>query len=132
MKKMKMKYLFLGLLMSGSMINLTKANPLTLSRKTNVDSSEIVKTKPAAGLEEVYIDADYQLVGVAISPKGRMFVSYPYWLDKHSYSVVEIGADKKPHPFPDAAWNSFKKGEDGSQKFVSVQAVYADDKNNLW
>jgi sugar lactone lactonase YvrE len=90
-------------------------------------------TAPATPvLEQVYSDSVYELAGVSITSTGRLFVSYPYWLDKHSYSVVEIGSDKKPHPYPDSTWNSFQQGQDGSQKFVSVQALYADDQNNLW
>jgi len=83
-------------------------------------------------LEEVYSDSAYQLTGVAISPEGRLFVNYPYWLDKHSYSVVEVGKDQKAILYPDSAWNSFKKGDKGADKFVCVQAVVADEKNNLW
>ena len=83
-------------------------------------------------LEEVYSDSAYQFTGVAISPEGRLFVNYPYWLDKHSYSVVEVGQDLNPLPFPDSVWNSFQKGDDGTNKFVCVQAVVADEENNLW
>lgn len=83
-------------------------------------------------LEQVFADSTYQLTGVAVSPDGRLFVSYPYWLNKHSYSVVEVGKDGKATPYPDEAWNSFKKGESGESKFVCVQAVFADDKGYLW
>ncbi|MFC3158368.1 L-dopachrome tautomerase-related protein [Chryseobacterium arachidis] len=58
-------------------------------------------------------------------------MNYPYWLDTHSYSVVEV-KDGKPVPYPDAEWNSFKKGEDGQNKFVTVQSVVTDDKGFLW
>lgn len=83
-------------------------------------------------LEEVFADSTYQLTGVAVSPSGRVFVNYPYWLDKHSYSVVEVGKDGKASPYPDQTWNSFKKGENGQNKFVCVQAVFADEKGYLW
>ena len=90
---------------------------------------------PAVGdnvLETVFSDPEYQLTGVAVTRDSRIFVNYPYWLDKHSYSVVEVGKDGTPKPYPDEAWNSFKKGEDGMNKFVCVQAVYADDRGYLW
>jgi sugar lactone lactonase YvrE len=83
-------------------------------------------------LEKVFEDQQYQLTGVAATAGGRVFVNYPYWLDEHQYSVVEVGKDGKARPYPDANWNSFKKGEDGKNKFVCVQAVVADDKNFLW
>jgi len=83
-------------------------------------------------LEKVFEDSTYQLTGVAATADGRVFVNYPYWLDRHEYSVVEVGKDGKSKPYPDASWNSFKKGDDGKNKFVCVQAVVADDKNYLW
>lgn len=60
-----------------------------------------------------------------------MFTNYPYWLDKHSYSLVEV-KDGKPVPYPNAEWNSFKKGGNGTDKFVCVQAVVADENGYLW
>lgn len=100
------------------------------SQNSSDSTMKTEATQPA--LEEVYADSTYQLTGVAISPEGRLFVNYPYWLDKHSYSVVEVGKDGKPVLFPDTAWNSFKKGDDGTNKFVCVQAVVADEENHLW
>lgn len=83
-------------------------------------------------LEQVFADSTYQLTGVAVTASGRTFANYPYWLDKHLYSVVEIDKNGKSTPYPNAEWNSFKKGEDGTNKFVCVQAVYTDDKGYLW
>lgn len=82
-------------------------------------------------LEQVFADSTYQLTGVAITGGNRLFINYPYWLDTHSYSVVEI-RNGRPTPYPNAEWNSFKKGQDGQNKFVCVQAVVADDKGFLW
>lgn len=90
-----------------------------------------VSTEKNAQLEEVFSDSTYQLTGVAVAKDNRVFVNYPYWLDTHSYSVVEV-KDGKPVPYPDAEWNSFKKGEDGQNKFVTVQSVVTDDKGFLW
>jgi len=94
------------------------------------DNTETI-SKTAPVLEEVFADSAYQLTGVAVSPDGRIFTNYPYWMDRHSYSVVEV-VNGKPVPYPDAAWNSFKKGEKGDNKFVCVQAVVADEKGFLW
>lgn len=103
--------------------------------KPNPESNKQEKlsmTSSAGKLEQVFADSTYQLTGVAISQDRRLFVNYPYWMDKHSYSVVEVGKDGKAKPYPDATWNSFKKGEDGQNKFVCVQAVFADEKGYLW
>ncbi|MGD1318511.1 L-dopachrome tautomerase-related protein [Chryseobacterium sp. 2R14A] len=95
-----------------------------------IANSEI-STEKNAQLEEVFSDSTYQLTGVAVAKDNRVFVNYPYWLDKHSYSVVEV-KDGKPVPYPNAEWNSFKIGEDGQNKFVTVQSVVTDDKGFLW
>lgn len=109
-----------------SLINCNKAS----NQKSNQSNTEISPEKNAQ-LEEVFADSTYQLTGVAVSKDNRVFVNYPYWLDNHSYSVVEV-KDGKPVPYPDAEWNSFKKGEDGQNKFVTVQSVVTDDKGFLW
>ncbi|WP_236025587.1 major royal jelly family protein [Algoriphagus oliviformis] len=82
-------------------------------------------------LEQVFADSTYQLTGVAVTKGDRLFVNYPYWLDAHSYSVVEV-KDGKPLPYPNSDWNSFEIGQDGQDKFVCVQAVFADDQGYLW
>ncbi|PWJ57846.1 major royal jelly protein [Dyadobacter jejuensis] len=110
-----------------------------LSACNNGSSTKLKETvravEIAAGqtpqLEEVFADSTYQLTGVAVAEGNRIFVNYPYWLDTHSYSVVEV-KNGKSVPYPDAKWNSFKKGEDGQNKFVCVQAVVTDEKGFLW
>ena len=99
--------------------------------KTGQKSEDEIATEKKAPLEEVFADSTYQLTGVAVADNNRVFVNYPYWLDNHSYSVAEV-KDGKPIPYPNAEWNSFKKGEDGQNKFVCVQSVVADDKGYLW
>lgn len=94
-------------------------------------SGEEITTGKNAKLEEVFADSTFQLTGVAAAKDNRVFVNYPYWLENHTYSVVEV-KDGKPVPYPNAEWNSFKKGEDGKNKFVTVQSVAADDKGFLW
>ncbi len=100
-------------------------------KASNNDTTVQVARADSSRLEEVFADSAYQLTGVAVTADGRVFANYPYWLDKHSYSVVEV-KNGKPVPYPDETWNSFKKGEDGQNKFVCVQAVVADDKGFLW
>lgn len=82
-------------------------------------------------LETVFQDKSYQLTGVAVSKDNRVFINYPFWLDAHTYSVVEV-KNGKPVSYPNEEWNSFKKGESGQDKFVCVQAVVTDDKGYLW
>jgi sugar lactone lactonase YvrE len=94
--------------------------------------AETPASKPAPELEELFGDNKYQLTGVAVSAKGRLFTNYPIWSPVHKYSVVEVTSKTDAKPYPNEDVNSWKDGEDGSRKFVSVQAVYVDDQDKLW
>lgn len=111
------------------LVSLAACNQST-NRNQSKSENEI-STQKNTQLEEVFSDSTYQLTGVAVAKDNRIFVNYPYWLDTHSYSVIEV-KDGKPVPYPDAEWNSFKKGENGQNKFVTVQSVVTDDKGFLW
>jgi sugar lactone lactonase YvrE len=89
------------------------------------------KPRPAARLEPVFADPKYQLTGVAVSARGRVFTNYPVWSPVHRDCVVEIVAGQA-RPYPDEAMNRWKPGDDGTRKWVSVQAVYVDDQDKLW
>src|SRR4051812_50042950 len=80
-----------------------------------------------AQLVPVYKDDLSQFTGVAISKTGRMFVNYPRWQGPHDMDVVEVQSNGIAQPFPDKEWNSWRKEENGSNKWVCVQAVYVDD-----
>jgi sugar lactone lactonase YvrE len=83
-------------------------------------------------LQLVYAIERYQLTGVAISHTGRLFTNFPLWPGPHKYDVVEVTSPNSAVPFPNEEWNSWKPGEDGSNKWVCVQAVYVDDSDYLW
>ncbi|MFP9097789.1 L-dopachrome tautomerase-related protein [Flavobacterium sp. RHBU_24] len=124
------KYVILSAVLAGIL-------SIACAKKESTDTPARPETEVATNdvtspeLEEVFADSTYQLTGVAVSPEGRVFTNYPYWLDKHSYSLVEV-KDGKPVPYPNAEWNSFKKGDNGADKFVCVQAVVADENGYLW
>lgn len=98
---------------------------------SRVESEKSAAEKSKQKLEQVFVDSTYQLTGVAITKGNRLFINYPYWLDTHSYSLIEV-KNGRPMPYPNAEWNSFEKGQNGQNKFVCVQAVVADDKGFLW
>lgn len=83
-------------------------------------------------LETVYNDNIYQFTGVAISAKGRLFVTYPRREGPYKYAVVEVMKDGSARPFPDAGMNAWSPGEDGKQKWVCVQTAYVDDQDYLY
>lgn len=86
----------------------------------------------SAKLESVFKDNTYQLTGVAVSKTGRLFVNYPYWTDTYRYALVEVAKDGSVKPYPDAAWNSWKPGQNPANKWVCVQSPFVDDKDRLW
>jgi len=119
-----------NLIIASAIILLMAACESSRSKRAT-KASTVADTSASYKLEEVFTDSTYQLTGVAVSPDNRAFTNYPYWLDTHGYSVVEI-KNGKPVPYPDSEWNSFKKGESGQNKFVCVQSVVTDDKGYLW
>ena len=72
-----------------------------------------------------------QWTGVTVSKSGRVFVCYPRWSDSVPVSCAELFTDGSIKPFPDTAWNSYKK-EAPDKCFVCVQSVFADGNDNLW
>ncbi|QJD98293.1 hypothetical protein HH214_04130 [Mucilaginibacter robiniae] len=96
----------------------------------------VAVTKPAQAqqpkLQQVYADNTYQFTGVAVSAKNRLFVTYPRWSTTYKYAVVEVMPDGTAKPFPDAAMNEWKTGEDGQNKWVCVQTAYVDDDDYLY
>ncbi|MFD0893740.1 SMP-30/gluconolactonase/LRE family protein [Luteolibacter ambystomatis] len=79
-------------------------------------------------LVEVASFPDQQVTGVTVSSKGRIFVNFPFWDERHTLSVAEL-KDGKPQSFPDGRWNS-KEG-DAATRFVCVQSVVCDKGDHL-
>ena len=86
---------------------------------------------------------DVPATGVALSSSGRVFVCFPRWfkngttpgLVESRFSVAEIGIKFGPDriaPYPNAAMNSWKAGDDPSVGFVNVQSVFVDHFDRLW
>lgn len=73
---------------------------------------------------------DLQFVGVAVSKEGRIFLSYPRWLEDYKYGVVEVLNDSTKKPYPNEEWNS--TGGVPQDRFVCAQSVYIDENDFLW
>jgi len=106
--------------------------PAAAAPKADTKAEAKAESKGDAKLEELFGDNKYQLTGVAVSAKGRLFTNYPVWSPVHKYCVVEVTSKTESKPYPDEEWNSWKPGDDGNKKFVSVQAVHVDDQDKLW
>jgi len=83
-------------------------------------------------LVQVFRDNLSQFTGVALSKTGRLFVNYPRWQGPHDADVVEVSSNGISHPYPDKEWNSWQTDQNGPNKWVCVQAVYVDDRDQLW
>lgn len=70
--------------------------------------------------------------GVAVSPQGRIFASFPRWLGDSTMSVGEVLKDGSVRAFPGGNWNQWSPQFSPQQRFVNVNSVVADDRNNLW
>ena len=104
----------------------------TTAENNTTHQSADTASSPQVKLEQVFADSTYQLTGVAISKTGRLFTDYPFWAGTHRFSLVEVLPGNQVKPYPDAAMNSWAKGQDGKSKWVCVQAVYIDDDNTMW
>jgi|GEM_PF-274168 len=75
-----------------------------------------------------------QPTGVAVSKKGRVFVTFPWWSDRPNPSVAELMPDGTLQPYPSAYWNQWdgKSGPSALRGFVCAQAAYVDHNDFLW
>src|SRR3954468_9149130 len=90
-------------------------------------------TRRDGALEEVFADDTFQITGVTVSTRGRLFVNYPRWSDMYLNAVVEVLPDGSTRPYPDEVWNGWdRKPHTATAHFVCVQSVVADDQDALW
>ncbi len=72
------------------------------------------------------------LNGAAVSPKGRVFSSFPRWTPLPSPSVAEATPEGGFRPYPGNQWNQWAPGLPHEDRFVNAHSVYADRFNKLW
>jgi len=85
-------------------------------------------------LEEVAQVGHYQPIGVGVSHKGRIFMTFPKKKNDKNYSydygLVEL-VNGKRLPYPNALWNQWDSTQ-AATRFVNVQAAVVDADDNLW
>jgi sugar lactone lactonase YvrE len=92
-----------------------------------------VSPRDRALVEGGYTNDDFQITGISVSKRGRLFVNFPRWSDRYRNAVVEVGPNGKEKAFPDESWNQWDtKAETAGTHFVCVQSVVVDDTDALW
>ena len=83
-------------------------------------------------LVRVAASPEFMLNGVAVSPSGRVFASFPRWTSLEAPSVMEATPEGGFRPYPGGGWNEWRPGASSHDRIVSSHAVFADSKNRLW
>jgi len=83
-------------------------------------------------LVRVAASPQFMLNGVAVSPGGRVFASFPRWTSLDAPSVMEATPDGGFRPYPGGDWNGWRPGASSHDRIISSHAVFADTTNHLW
>lgn len=75
--------------------------------------------------------SDLVINGPTTSPSGRLFTCAQPQGTSHGPQVVEL-TDGAARPFPDAAWNGWRDGQDGAHAFVGVNSLRVGPDGGLW
>ena len=89
-----------------------------------------MKHKPE--LVRIAASQEFLLNGVAVSPEGRVFASFPRWTSLAAPSVMEALPGGSFKPYPGDHWNEWRPGAPHRDRIVSTHAVFADSSNHLW
>lgn len=89
---------------------------------------------PPTGTMTQVATFEQQVTGVAVSPRGRIFVNFPRWEQDVEVSVAEVMPDGSLKPYPDAGWNAWRNAKplSNGDHFVCVQSVTVDQQGFLW
>jgi len=98
---------------------------------TGISASPLVFPEPPEVSVSMEAESDRLWTGVAVSPEGRVCVSFPRWGMETPVSVGEL-IDGSLVPFPDSAWNSWLPDNPFDSAFVCVQSISFDEAGKLW
>lgn len=71
----------------------------------------------------------YQPIGVGVTAKGRIFVTFPY-RQPYEFGLAEI-VNGQRKPYPDPEWNRHDTTH-LENHFINAQAAWPDNRNKLW
>lgn len=97
----------------------------TTARAQEADAQAQAELTPVLKSESLVFN------GIIRSRDGRLFSPFQR---QQKDKGIELGewVDGRPVPYPDAAWNSWKTGEDASKAFVGANAIRIGPDGDLW
>ncbi len=89
--------------------------------------------KPAAGDDRLRREAwsNTMLWNAVVTDASGIYASGPRWAGNAGLQLARV-KEGKATAFPNAAWNSWKPGQDAAGKFVNVNALHPDGRGGLW
>ncbi|HVQ62517.1 MAG TPA: hypothetical protein VMS53_10565 [Burkholderiales bacterium] len=76
--------------------------------------------KPRIEFVRVAASPEFMLNGVAVSPSGRVFASFPRWTALDAPSVMEATPEGGFKIYPGGGWNAWRPGaSSGDRRFKS-------------
>lgn len=72
-----------------------------------------------------------QLWNAVVADRGRYLLAGPRWAGQSGPQLASA-RNGVIAAYPDAAWNDWKPGEDGSHSFVNINALHRDPQGALW
>jgi sugar lactone lactonase YvrE len=90
----------------------------------------------ASPATERQLAAAYRLhnivTGVTTTADGRVFALFSHLNEGPDAHIVELAKDGSSKLYPNAAWNSWKPGDDPAHAFVAVNALRMGPDGSLW
>ncbi len=122
-----MKYLSISVCSFALFVLLGCAEQTSQKQEDNQEEN-----KAKVEVMEVAAIKGQQLTGVTLSNE-RLFVNFPRWRKKVTWSVAEVTGKDKFTPYPNQQWNDWEIGEPVNDSvFVAVQSVVASDDGLLY
>lgn len=106
-----------------ALVMLLGVSMIGMAQQTNLGSNS--QLKAAYRLQDIS-------TGVTTSRNGRVFALLSHLNGGWGTRIVELAKDGTSRPYPDAAWNTWKEGQDPSHAFVAVNALRMGPDGLLW
>lgn len=129
-------------LLENNVLHLFKKQPLTLMAIAILSAMSSTANTAFASTAASAVQADEVVAmrkntqmpwnAVVVDARGRFIVSSPLWTGNTGPAVAIAEENGSLTPYPDAGWNRWKAGNDATRAFVSVNAIHADARGDLW